>query len=86
MSWNYRVIERARRGSDDSSFGIHEVYYDEQNRVTAWSENPIAVTAESAEDLAEEMDLMREALAKPVLNEAELMREIEARGRAGEGE
>jgi hypothetical protein len=79
MSWNYRVVEHDQPGSTDKSFGIHEVYYDDMGRVEAWTERAVGVTAYSVEGLAEEMEIMREALGKPVLIEKELLREIAER-------
>ena len=86
MTWNYRVIEHDRPGSTDKSFGIHEVYYDDMGRVKTWTERAVGVTAYSVEGLAEEMDIMREALAKPVLIERELERQLAERRSSGSGE
>ncbi|MCI0460317.1 MAG: hypothetical protein L0Z62_25470 [Gemmataceae bacterium] len=79
MTWNYRVIEHDAPESDLGNFGIHEVHYDEEGRVTTWTENAVAVAAETVEALGEELDIMRQALAKPVLKESELLRDLESR-------
>jgi hypothetical protein len=76
MTWNYRVIEHDTPESDMGSFGIHEVHYDEQGRVTAWTEKAVGVAAETVDALKEELEIMAEALNKPVLKESELLREL----------
>ncbi len=79
MTWNYRVIEHDTPESDIGSFGIHEVYYDEQGRVSTWTERAVAVTAESVAALQEELEIMAEALNRPVLKESELLRQLTGR-------
>jgi hypothetical protein len=79
MTWNYRVIEHDTPEPADGTFGIHEVYYDDQGRVKAWTEKAVGVAAETVVALGEELEIMAEALKKPVLKESELLREIAGR-------
>ncbi len=67
MGWNYRVL--AKKQSDDSIFlDIYEVYYDEDGNPEYCTENPITVGGDDLEDIQWQLDKMRDALSKPVLN------------------
>jgi len=64
MAWNYRVM--IKEGFDgDSSFGIHEVYYDDNDNVIGYSINPAVPLGESEKELKKNLTLMVEALKKP---------------------
>lgn len=65
MSWNYRVMKVA--DPSDDVFGIHEVYYDE-NGVKGWTQSPVRLVSDTA-DFNWLFDKLKEAVAKPVLNE-----------------
>ena len=62
MTWNYRVMHR------DGRYAVHSVYYGDDGRITDWSAEPMQLTAESVEDLAEEFERFRRALSEPVLD------------------
>lgn len=65
MSWNYRVIRKNNSGM--ISFEIHEVYYDENGKPSAWSENAMAPYGEeTVSELLEDYKMMGAALSKPV--------------------
>jgi len=50
MSWNYRVI--FRQHEEDYVLQVHEVYYDDDGKITLWSEKPVAASSgESVSDL-----------------------------------
>lgn len=69
--WNYRVVKRDF--DDEMTYAIHEVYYDDAGGISAWSANAIAPQgSDFLSDLAVDLDLMREALNKPVLDHADL--------------
>ncbi len=79
-TWRFgKVISRPE--SSLLFFGIHDVYYDDQGRVTTWTETAVAVTAETVDALKEELEIMAEALMKPVLKESELLEEVAQRKR-----
>ena len=47
--------------------GIYSVYYDSAGEVDGMSLHPAAVNSYLSQELATELDLMREALQKPIL-------------------
>jgi hypothetical protein len=65
MSWNYRVMRR--QAGECAVFSIHEVYYDLEDRIEFFSEEPISPQGETKEQLDVDLELMQEALKKPVL-------------------
>lgn len=73
MSWNYRILHRlmpnAPRGAGwESCFGIHEVYYNEETGAPEMcSMEPISLHGETMEELQADMDAMKKAFEKPVL-------------------
>lgn len=67
MTWNYRVIKRYI--GDEESYGIHEVYYDDNGYLDAYSENPIAPHGNSFNELIEDFEHYSRALKEPVLSE-----------------
>ena len=70
MSWNHRVIRRTSE-TGSVSYQIHEVYYDEQDRVEAWTESPVAPMGETLHELRDELGQFLRALDSPVLVEHE---------------
>ena len=66
MSWNYRVIR------DADGLRIFDVYYNEVGEPVGTSASPTHVYGESVEDLAVQLALMREALERPILDEAQI--------------
>lgn len=70
MSWNYRVMAQTQSlpGAEPYMyFTIHEVYYNDQDKPNGYSENAIAPSGESPEELGWTLRKMREAIEKPVL-------------------
>ncbi len=69
MTWNYRVIKRKYIGTgyEETLHGIYEVFYNPDESIFAYTENPIEPEAESLEDLTEILIWMLKALAAPVL-------------------
>jgi len=66
VSWNYRVAHRP--GSPDNSYGIHEVYYDEEGRITLYSVASIAAFGDTFEECECDMSLMHDAFNTEALN------------------
>jgi hypothetical protein len=62
VTWNYRVL---RRGD---SYGIHEVYYDDNGVPTSCTDDPVGPHGDTPDELAKDLDLMSKALAKPILD------------------
>ena len=46
MVWAYRLM--LRRDQDSSSLGIYEVFFDEYGSPENWTEEPVALTSDSA--------------------------------------
>jgi hypothetical protein len=67
MTWNYRVVRHV--GVDgDVYYQIHEVYYDDDGKITAMTENGMAPLGETTTELQMELNRMIECMAKPVLD------------------
>jgi hypothetical protein len=55
---------------DDSIYyAIHEVYYDENGKVTGWTEEPIRILEESLQDLKITLQRLLESFDNTVLDE-----------------
>ena len=63
--WNYRIFRHTKDGEE--WFAIHECYYDENNKVTGWTTRQIDPYGDSVEELKDVLEMMYEALDKPVL-------------------
>lgn len=64
MRWEYRVIAKELDGKE--SFGIHEVYYEEDN-IVSWTDEPVTPFGEACQEVRKNYELMRSALFRPVL-------------------
>ena len=53
MTWNYRVIRY-----EDGSSGLHEVYYDDNDKITFWTSEPCNFMAWPEEPYAIETQLV----------------------------
>jgi len=58
MSWNYRVMKK-RNEDGASTYGVHEVYYNDDGSIRGYTENSVTPNSESAEDLAKTMKLIK---------------------------
>lgn len=67
MSWNHRVIKHKDKKHGDW-FAIHEVFYDDKDIPIACTENPIQIIQEKVDDLEWEIELIKKATDKPVLD------------------
>jgi hypothetical protein len=63
MSWNYRVMSL----DGGKSFGIHEVYYDPDNKPKAYTLNSVRPFGESLDELRKDISLMLKAAEKPIM-------------------
>jgi hypothetical protein len=57
---------------DHVSFGIHEVYYEEDGGINGYTEEPVGVYSNSLEGLRETLEQMLKGLDKPVLIDEEI--------------
>ena len=69
MHWNHRVIKKeCRNDADETTYGIHEVYYNNNGVPTMCTEEPIRLLGDSVKDLKETLERMMKALDNPVLD------------------
>jgi len=66
MHWNYRVIKSMDKNGE-AFFGIHEVYYEDNNVPKSCTVEPVSLAAESLEDLKADLNLIAKSFNKPVL-------------------
>ena len=64
-TWNYRVVKTATDG--ETIFGIHEVYYDDDDKPQMYSTEPCPVFSEDLDGLRKECERFLFAVSKPVL-------------------
>lgn len=71
-TWNYRVIATPHAPKSDNygpvEYGIHEVYYDADGRITGWTEQGVAPGGDSWDDLDDDLSHMVRALSLPTLD------------------
>ncbi len=68
--WNYRVVYRS--GEEECPYRIHEVYYDDNGRPEAWTENAVTPMGESLGELRNDCRYFLDAFRLPVLEEREV--------------
>jgi hypothetical protein len=70
--WNYRVVRKAyppgKDGTIEYVLGIHEVYYDDNGEPEMVTEDRMDPHGETLEELRDDIEHMRLALDKPVLD------------------
>jgi YD repeat-containing protein len=62
MSFNHRIVK-----SEDGSFHVHEVYYDENGNIESWTENPVTPSGFDTTELHHDFELHLKAFKKPIL-------------------
>jgi len=68
--WNYRVIKRVgEQPTDECTYQIHEVYYDDAGKVETWTNDPVEPSGETLEELREDCLHYSAALERNVLVE-----------------
>jgi hypothetical protein len=71
MAWSYRVVKTVTKiplGNIDISYGIHEVYYDENGDIVNISESLAHPLSDDLEGLKWSLERMMEACNKPVID------------------
>lgn len=66
MSWNYRVVRK--KFDKEEGYYIYEVYYDNRNKITMYSVEPMYIYGASFEELKADLELYKEALNKPIID------------------
>ena len=64
--WNYRIMKR-ENNEGQFEFGIYEVFYDDNGKVIASTENSLTPVCDSEEDLRIELNIMMKAFDKETL-------------------
>lgn len=80
MSWNYRVVKRTESvphfGEPVISYGIHEVYYNENGKITGLTVEPIKIIADNHLELYDTIDRITKSLNKKTVIYETLEEEI----------
>lgn len=66
-TWNYRIVRNA-----DGFLEMREVYYDKSGTPNAMTEGGIYACGETLSEVASDLELMSEALSKPILVEFDI--------------
>jgi hypothetical protein len=69
--WNYRVVKTVTKiplGDTDISYGIHEVYYDDNGDIVNISESLAHPISDDLEGLKWNLERMMKACKKPVID------------------
>ncbi len=64
MHYNFRVVR-----SKDKQLTIFDVYYDKDGNPVSRSITPTSIYGNTIEEIAENIELIREALRKPILDD-----------------
>lgn len=62
MTWNYRVVKK------NGEFGVHGVYYNDDDKIVSIDLEPNTYTGSDLEDLRNTIELMLSALDKEVID------------------
>ena len=54
--WNYRAVEKTNRGK--TFYEVHEVYYDENGEIFAYSQDPQSPFGETHGELIKDLSMM----------------------------
>ena len=67
MTWNYRLVKKSVPDSEHFTYGIHEVYYNEDGLAWGVTEDPVNMSAEHLNELKMQWDMLIEAFGRPVI-------------------
>lgn len=66
MSWNHRVVKRTEKvphlGEPVISYGIHEVYYDKDGKITGLTQEPVRIMCEDIFELYDTITAIEKCL------------------------
>lgn len=68
--WNHRVIKSTTNGED--WYSVREVFYNEDNTIYAYTEEPIDISGSSIDELKEYLQWCLNCLDKPILVDDEV--------------
>tara|TARA_R100001230_G_C5569193_1_gene91421 strand:- start:156 stop:371 length:216 start_codon:yes stop_codon:yes gene_type:complete len=64
MHWNHRIVW----STDTKEFGLHEVYYNEDQTIIGCTQKPVSVTGENISDLKWLVEHLKKALKRGVID------------------
>lgn len=77
MTWNYRVVKYKDPDKQGVAFGVHEIYYDDENRPRAMTAEPESrrdLVGDSVEELIRIIDMWQTDVSRfPVLDEKDII-------------
>jgi hypothetical protein len=72
VAWNYRIMRHVQAlpgGEDETTYAIHEVYYEDDGAVDSWTAEPCGSPfGETLSEMVNDLAWISTALAKPVLD------------------
>jgi len=80
MYWDYRIVKKQFPRNDDDTlndsnpefleyqYGVHEVFYDANDKATMVTKEPIAPYGDTVEELISNWVIISEAFSKPILD------------------
>lgn len=74
MYWNHRIVRRRWTNPENLGgntvvvYGIHEAFYDDNNKVSGITVEPIDLSAECLNDLKSTWDMVLDAFRAPILD------------------
>jgi hypothetical protein len=72
MHWNYRVIKSVPneqdiiQGFDEVTYAVHEVFYDDDNEIQGWSEDPASPFGTEVSEIIGDVFYILDAFDKPI--------------------
>jgi hypothetical protein len=66
--WNFRIVKSLHQHGGETLYSIHECYYADDGTI-GWTENPVAVTGDTPEDIRWTLEKMAQALDRPVIED-----------------
>lgn len=66
--WNHRIMRRTYPNTDEVSYGIYEVYYNDEGEIVNWSMEPEEIQGGTIEEIIQSLNWMRNCLNKLILD------------------
>lgn len=67
--WNYRVIYKKDKKTQNPTYQIYEVYYSKKGKIISWSKEPVSPNGESEKELKKQLKIYKSAFELPILKE-----------------
>ena len=69
--WNYRVVKKTSQHGH-VTFEMHEIYYDDTEKIIAWSKDPCSPFGETLKELVQDLKNLKDGTRNAPLNEEDL--------------